>query len=61
MVSKKHPERSLAEAAANIGSILSNVTMALLDRQLQRLGRDFEENGGFSERLYKLRKGGPHQ
>ncbi|MBX2974340.1 MAG: hypothetical protein KF797_14680, partial [Flavobacteriales bacterium] len=28
------------------GSILSNVTMAMLDRQLQRLGREFEEKGG---------------
>ncbi|MCB9170698.1 MAG: four helix bundle protein [Flavobacteriales bacterium] len=54
----RHPDRSVAEIAGNIGSILSNVAIALLDRQLQRLGRDFEENGGFSERLYQLRKGG---
>ncbi|MCB0791231.1 MAG: four helix bundle protein [Flavobacteriales bacterium] len=57
-VHTRHPDRSWAEIAGNIGSILSNVAIALLDRQLQRLGRDFEENGGFSERLYQLRKGG---
>ncbi len=56
-VNERFPERSIAEIAANIGSILSNVTMAMLDRQLQSLGREFEEKGGFSERLYKVRKG----
>lgn len=57
-VHTRFPDRNVAEIAANVGSILSNVTMALLDRQLQRLGRDFEENGGFSERLYQTRGGG---
>lgn len=57
-VNTRFPERSIAEVAANVGSILSNVTMALLDRQLHSLGREFEEKGGFSERLYKVRKGG---
>lgn len=56
-VNERHPGRSVPEIAGNIGSILSNVSMAMLDRQLQRLGREFEEKGGFSERLYKLRKG----
>lgn len=57
-MNKQHPERSVAEIAGNIGSILANVAKAMIDRQLQRLGHDFEENGGFSERLYKVRKGG---
>ncbi|MBP9079755.1 MAG: four helix bundle suffix domain-containing protein [Flavobacteriales bacterium] len=56
-VHARFPERSVAEVAANVGSILSNVTKALLDRQLQSLGREFEAKGGFSERLYKVRKG----
>lgn len=30
--------------------------MGMLDRQLQTLGREFEENGGFSERLRTMRK-----
>lgn len=55
---KQLPERSVAEIAGNIGSVLANVAKAMLDRQLQRLGRDFEEHGGFNERLYKVRKGG---
>jgi len=55
-VHQRFPERSIPEVAGNIGSILSNVAMAMLDRQLQRLGRDFEANGGFGERLYEVRK-----
>ncbi|HMN06199.1 MAG TPA: four helix bundle suffix domain-containing protein [Flavobacteriales bacterium] len=54
-VNQRHPERSIPEIAGNIGAILSNVVMAMLDRQLQRLGHDFEENGGFGERLYQVR------
>lgn len=57
-INKQHQERGVPEIAGNIGSILCNVAGALLDRQLQRLGRDFEENGGFSEHLYKVRKSG---
>lgn len=60
-INMQHPERSVAEVAGNIGSILANVAKAMIDRQLQRLGRDFEEKGGFSERLYKVRKGGEAQ
>lgn len=56
-VNDRFPDRSIPEIAANIGSILSNVTKAMLDRQLNRLGHDFEEHGGFSERLYEVRKG----
>jgi len=31
------------------------MAFGLSDRQLQSLGRDFEQNGGFNERLYKVR------
>ena len=51
-VHARFPERSTPEIAGNIGFILANVAFGLSDRQLQSLGRDFEQNGGFSERLY---------
>lgn len=54
-VHKRFPERGAAEIAANIGFIYANVAIALSDRQLQSLGKDFEANGGFNERLYKVR------
>jgi four helix bundle suffix protein len=54
-IHERSPDRSIPEIAGNIGSILSNVAMAMIDRQLQTLGRNFEEHGGFSERLYKVR------
>jgi four helix bundle suffix protein len=50
------PERSHAEIAGNIGHVYCMVAVGLLDRQLVTLARQFEENGGFSERLYKARK-----
>jgi four helix bundle suffix protein len=31
------------------------VACALLDRQVERLAQDFENEGGFIERLYKVR------
>jgi four helix bundle suffix protein len=54
-VHARYPERSYAEISANIGYIYCKVAGGLLDRQLQTLGREFEENGGFKERLYKIR------
>ena len=47
--------RRTPEIAGNIGFIMANVAVGLSDRQLQSLGRDFEQNGGFNERLYKVR------
>ncbi len=41
--------------AANAALSLLNVACYLLDRQVQRLARDFEKEGGFTERLYKVR------
>jgi len=49
------PERSAPEIAGNIGFRLANVAFGLSDRQVQSPGRDFEQNGGFNERLYKVR------
>lgn len=40
---------------ANAVLLLLNVTCHLLDRQLVRLAADFENNGGFSERMCKRR------
>ncbi len=54
-VHQRFPDRSAAEISGNIGFIYANVAIALSDRQLQSLGREFEENGGFNERLYKVR------
>ena len=41
--------------AANGVLLLLDTACFLLDRQLARLAADFENNGGFSERLYKRR------
>ncbi len=41
--------------AANAALSLLNVATYLLDRQVQRLAKDFETEGGFTERLYKIR------
>jgi len=32
-----------------------NLACYLLDRQVERLAQDFEREGGFTERLYRLR------
>mgnify|MGYP003394250733 CR=1 FL=1 len=60
-VHQRFPDRSAAEIAGNIGFIYANVAIALCDRQLQRQGKDFEENGGFGERLYKVRSASRQQ
>ena len=44
------------EIAANAILLLIKVTSSLLDRQLTRLASDFTQNGGFTERLYAVRK-----
>jgi four helix bundle suffix protein len=41
--------------AANAALSLLNVATYLLDRQVERLAKDFEKDGGFTERLYKIR------
>ena len=44
------------ETIANIAIILINQADYLLFRQLERLSEDFIKNGGFSERMTKLKK-----
>ncbi len=43
------------ELSANAALVLIAVARALLDRQVERLARDFEDKGGFTERLYNTR------
>lgn len=45
------------ERAANLGAILATQAHWLTERLLDRQAQDFEEGGGFSERLYKARTG----
>ena len=44
-----------AEVAGNVMLCLINQATYLLGRQLSRLAADFEHEGGFSERLYRVR------
>lgn len=50
MKSMRYPE-----VAANAAHVLVGVACALLDRQIERLAADFEREGGFTERLYRVR------
>lgn len=43
------------EISANAALTLIGVTCALLDRQLSALARAFSDEGGFTERLYRVR------
>ena len=43
------------ELSANAVLVLLAVACSLLDRQVARLAEDFENEGGFSERLYRVR------
>ena len=43
------------ELAANAALVLIGVACALLDRQLAAQARAFEQEGGFTERLYRVR------
>jgi four helix bundle suffix protein len=44
------------EISANAILVLIGVACALLDSQITQLGKDFEEQGGFTEPLYRVRK-----
>ncbi len=48
-------EDAPAETAANTLICMINQTNFLLDRQLRALEKEFMENGGFTERLYRAR------
>jgi len=41
--------------AANLGAILATQAHWLTERLMDRQARDFETDGGFSERLYRTR------
>ncbi len=51
------PCQSLSSSclAANGALSLLNLACYLLDRQVERLAQDFENKGGFTERLYRVR------
>ena len=55
MPSISSPPTPFAEIAANGAHALVGVACRLLDRQVARLAADFESEGGFSERLYRVR------
>jgi len=48
-------ERSMAEVSANAAHVLTGVAIVLINRQLQSQAKTFEQEGGFSERLYRVR------
>lgn len=50
------PSVSSATLAANAALSLLNLCCHLLDRQLAALARGFEKEGGFTERLYRIRQ-----
>lgn len=47
--------KTYPEYSANAALVLLAVACALLDRQVDRLAQDFENEGGFTERLYRVR------
>jgi len=47
--------KTYPELSANAALVLLAVACSLLDRQVERLAQDFENEGGFTERLYKVR------
>lgn len=54
-VSSKSTAPSYPEIAANAALVLLSVACALLDRQLAAQARRFEAEGGFTERLHRVR------
>lgn len=48
-------DKIFPELSANAALVLIIVACSLLDRQVDRLARDFEKEGGFTERLYRVR------
>jgi len=55
MVSISSISSSYPELAANAALVLIGVATALLDRQLAAQAATFEKEGGFTERLYRVR------
>jgi len=54
--STKSTSSTYPEIAANAALVLIAVACGLLDRQLASLAATFEREGGFTERLYRVRK-----
>ena len=52
---------SVEERAANLGAILTTQAHWLTERLMDRQARDFENGGGFSERLYHARMLSPRR
>ncbi len=52
----QHQDRFVAQLVANAALSLLNLCCYLLDRQLSAQARAFEQEGGFTERLYRRRK-----
>jgi four helix bundle suffix protein len=50
-------DRAYAEISANVGQTLCKIAIHLLDKQVDSQAKAFEKDGGFSERLYKVRSG----
>lgn len=48
-------QSTYAEIAANAALILIGVACALLDRQIEAQAQAFVEEGGFTERLHRVR------
>ena len=48
-------DRAYAELSANVGQTSCKIAIHLLDMQVDSQARAFEKEGGFSERLYKVR------
>lgn len=53
--STKSTPSTYPELAANAALVLIAVATSLLDRQLAALAKAFEQEGGFTERLYRVR------
>lgn len=53
--STKSTAATYPELAANAALVLLAVACSLLDRQLAAQAEEFENNGGFTERLYRVR------
>lgn len=52
---KEQTQSAYSELAANAALVLLAVACSLLDRQLATLAKLFETEGGFTERLYRVR------
>jgi four helix bundle suffix protein len=55
-IKSTYSESTYPELAANAALVLIGVACSLLDRQLQAQAASFVNEGGFTERLYKIRK-----